>query len=117
MRQQVMTEIRLDLKVYHQDCNDLLKTVKYLARTIWKKWSSDHQKIACIQNWVYLIVSESFITKDFKLDFVQMIHFMQGVIECYRCRFIGEINAYFLNLSAFDKNDRYNAGLKFKMML
>lgn len=46
-----------------------------------------------------------------------MIHFMQGVIACYRCRFIGEINAYFLNLSAFDKNDRYNAGLKFKMML
>lgn len=46
-----------------------------------------------------------------------MIHFMQGVIACYRCRFIGEINVYFLNLSAFDKNDRYNAGLKFKMML
>ena len=43
-----MTEIRLDLKVYPQDCNDLLKTVKYLARTIWQKWSSDHQKIACI---------------------------------------------------------------------
>ena len=75
------------------------------------------KKLLASNKGVYLIVSESFIAKDFKLDFFLDDSLYVRWHWMYRYCFIGEINLYLLNLSAFDRNDRYNAGLKFKMML